>query len=85
MRLLKDGAITRADFQGNPDNIFKDGSIANRSLFTVKSFMIGNEKLEKIEFQVDHKLTSQLMLGEITLLMVGEYEIDEENMQIIFK
>lgn len=85
MRLLKDGAISRADFQGNPDKIFKDGSIANRSLFTVKSLMIGNKKLENIEFQVDHQLTSQVTIGEIGLLLVGEYEIDEENMQIIFK
>lgn len=85
LRLLKDGAITRDDFQGDPGRIFREGSIANRSIFTAKTIQIGKMKLENVEIQVDHQLTGQIMFGEITLLQIGEYEMDEENMQIIFK
>jgi hypothetical protein len=85
LRLLKDGAITRADFQGDPERIFREGSIANRSIFTAKTIQIGKMKLENVEIQVDHQLTNQITFGEITLLQFGEYEMDEENMQIIFK
>ncbi|MBE0640341.1 MAG: OmpA family protein, partial [Bacteroidales bacterium] len=52
LRLLKDGAISRADFQGDTEKIFRDGSIANRSIFTSKTLRIGNMTLENIEFQV---------------------------------
>ncbi|MBE0639890.1 MAG: hypothetical protein IH598_15340, partial [Bacteroidales bacterium] len=79
------GAISRADFQGDTEKIFRDGSIANRSIFTSKTLRIGNMTLENIEFQVDHQMTGQVMIGEITFMQFGEFEIDQENLQIIFK
>lgn len=85
LRLLKDGAITRNDFQGNTEKIFGDGSIANRAIFTAKTLRIGNMTLENIEFQVDHQLAGQIIIGEITLSEIGDFDIDEENLQIIFK
>ncbi len=85
LRLLKDGAITRADFQGDTERVFRDGSIANRSIFTTKTLRIGNMTLENVEFQVDHQLTGQIMLGEIMLTQFGEFKIDEENQQFIFE
>jgi hypothetical protein len=85
LRLLQDGAITRTDFQGDTERVFRDGSIANRSIFTAKTLRIGNMTLENVEFQVDHQLTGQIMLGEILLNQIGEFEIDEENQQFIFE
>lgn len=85
LRLLKDGAITRADFQGDTERVFRDGSIANRSIFTAQTLRIGTMTLENVEFQVDHQLTGQIMLGEIILTQFGGFQIDEENQQFIFE
>ncbi|NCC72216.1 MAG: tetratricopeptide repeat protein [Sphingobacteriia bacterium] len=85
LRLLKDGAITRTDFQGDPERIFFEGSIANRSVFTAKTLRIGGLTLNDVEFQVDHQLKGQVLLGEITLMQFGNFTIDEEKQEIVFE
>jgi peptidoglycan-associated lipoprotein len=85
LRLLQDGAITRQDFQGDPERVIRDGTIINRAMFVARTLRIGNMTLNDVEFQVDHQFTGQIGLGQITLSEFGEFEIDEENMQIIFK
>lgn len=85
LRLMKDGAVSKDDFQGDAEKIFRDGSIANLAIFTVSKFQIGEQTIENIEFQVDHKMTGQIILGEIALLKFGDFKMDEENQLIMFK
>lgn len=85
LRLLKDGAITRQDFQGDTERILRDGSIANRAIFVARTLRVGNMTLNDVEIQVEHQMTGQISLGQITLNEFGEFEIDEENQRIIFR
>ena len=84
LRLLKEGAITKKNFSGDPELVLGDGTIANRALFTVETLRIGNTTLYDVEIQVDHQLKSQMMIGEITLSEIGNFVIDNDNKQIIF-
>lgn len=84
LRLLKEGAITKNNFVGDPELVLGDGTIANRALFTVETLRIGNTTLNDVEIQVDHQLKVQMMIGEITLSEIGNFVIDNENKQIVF-
>ena len=84
LRLLKEGAIDKDDFEGDPTLVLGEGTIANRAIFHAETLRIANLTLYDIEFQVDHQLKAQMYLGQITLGEVGEFEIDEEKQEIIF-
>jgi len=85
LRLLKEGAIDKTDFIGDAEKILGDGSIANRSVFKVESLRIANLTINNVEIQVDHQLLSQLVLGKLTLSEFGNFEINQEKKQIIFR
>lgn len=85
LRLLKEGAITKNDFQGNPEEILGDGTIAHRAIFRVETLRLAGMTIHNVEIQVDHQLSSQMTLGEITLTEFGTFTIDEEKRQIIFR
>lgn len=85
LRLLKEGAIDKNDFEGDPEQVLGEGTIANRAIFKVKDLRIGNTTLHDVEVQVDHQLKAQMMIGEITLSEIGNFVIDDEKKQIIFE
>ena len=85
LRLLKEGAIDKDDFEGDPTLVLGDGTIAHRAVFHAETLRIANLTLYDVEVQVDHQLKAQMYLGQITLGEVGEFEIDEEKQEIIFK
>jgi peptidoglycan-associated lipoprotein len=85
LRLLQEGAITRQDFEGDTDRVIQEGVIVNRSIFRARTLRIGNMVINDVEFQVEHQMTGQISLGQITLNQFGDFEIDEENQIIIFK
>ncbi len=85
LRLLKEGAIDKSDFIGDAEKILGDGTIANRSVFKVKTLRIANVTINDVEIQVDNQILSQLVLGKITLSEFGDFEINQEKKQIIFR
>ncbi|MCF8365867.1 MAG: OmpA family protein [Bacteroidales bacterium] len=85
LRLLKEGAINKNSFVGDPEQILGNGTIANRSIFKAENMRIGGITIYDLEIQVDHQLSSQMVLGEITLGEFGDFQIDEEKKQIIFE
>jgi len=85
LRLLRDGAITKNDFLGDPDQILGEATIANRAIFVVKTLRIGGVTLNDVEIQIDHQLKSQMMIGDVTLNELGAFEINEEKKQIIIR
>lgn len=85
LRLLKEGAIDKNDFEGDPELVLGDGTIAHRAVFQAETLRIANQTLYGVKIQVDHQLKAQMYLGQITLGDVGEFEINEEKQEIIFK
>ncbi len=85
LRLLKEGAINKNSFVGDPEQILGNGTIANRAVFTAETLRIAGITLHNVGIQVDHQLQSQMLLGEITLSELDSFTIDEEKKQIIFE
>ena len=83
--LLTRGAISKSDFQGDPDEILADGKIANRALIMIDEFTIANETVRDVELMVNTNLAYPLVIGRTLLSRFGEYTIDTEKEQIIFK
>ncbi len=84
LRLLKEGAIDKNSFTGDPEQILGSGTIANRAIFIAKTLRIAGVTLNDVEIQVDHQIKSQMMIGEITLSEIGNFTIDNEKKQIVF-
>jgi peptidoglycan-associated lipoprotein len=85
LRLLKEGAIDKDDFEGDPTLVLGEGTIANKAVFHAETLRIANLTLYDVEIQVDHTLKAQMYLGQITLGDVGDFEIDEEKLEINFR
>ena len=83
--LLSKGAITKGDFLGDPEEILADGTVANRAIVVIAEFTIANETIYNVEVMVNNNLAHPLVIGNSVLSQLGDYTIDNENNQIIFK
>ncbi len=85
LEMLKAGVITKADFEGNPDELIGDGFIADKAKFTLKTIRLGITTIEEVTATINYRLTKPLILDNATLSRFGEFQIDEEQQMIIFK
>lgn len=85
MRLLATGAIGKEDFKGNPDEILANSTIANRAILVIKELSIANETIKDIEVMVNSNLGYPLIIGNTVLAAFGDYTIDTQQQQIIFR
>jgi hypothetical protein len=83
--LLSKGAITKDDFQGDPEEILADGTVANRAIVVIAEFTVANETIYDVEVMVNSNLAYPLVIGNSVLSELGDYTIDNENQKIIFK
>ena len=84
LRLLKSGAISKDDFEGDPTKIIGEGSIADKSVFTVKELKIGKNSIYDVKATVNRKV-AMIRFGENTLKLFGTYSVDMDNGKIIFE
>ncbi|MCB0805842.1 MAG: OmpA family protein [Bacteroidales bacterium] len=85
LNLLRDGAISKNDFAGDPDEVLANASIADKSVFLIEELKIEKNYITMIEVTVVHKLERGFYLDEATFSQIGKYTIDEENMKMIFE
>ena len=85
LKLLTDGAINRNDFEGDAERILGAGTIANRAEFNIRELRIGNKTVNNLKATVIHRQTEPITIGENILREFGEFTINREKRQIIFK
>lgn len=85
LRLLKERAISRDDFQGDPEEILAEGTIADKAVFNVKTFKIGKKSVSDFKFMVDYNLKEQIEMGPAQIQLLGKYRIDEPAQRIVFE
>lgn len=83
--LLRNGAISKNDFDGDPNEILAGSSIADQAVFLIEEIKIRKNYINLVEVIVYHKLDHGFYVDEATFDMVGDYKIDEENKLIIFE
>jgi predicted aspartyl protease len=84
LKLLRKGVIDKTDFQGDVTKIIGEGTIAEKSVFTIKEIRIGNNTVKNVEATVNSKIKTSILFGENTLTKFGTFTIDETESQIIF-
>ncbi|MBI9038377.1 MAG: OmpA family protein [Bacteroidales bacterium] len=84
LKLLKEGALSKEDFKGDPNVILANGTIANKAVFTIKDFTIANITIHDIEITVDNRARVPFVIGKSTLSLFGKYTIDKGAQVIKF-
>ena len=60
--LLKWGAISKDSFEGDPEKILADNTIADRAIINIKEIRIANKTVKDVQLKVTHKLNYDLFL-----------------------
>lgn len=85
LNLLRDGAISKDDFAGDPTEILANSTIADNAVFLVEEMKIQKNYITMFEVTVSDKFPNGFYMDEATFSLIGDYEIDEENNVMIFK
>jgi len=85
LKLLSNGAIGKEDFQGNPEEILANGTVANRAILIIKDFTIANATIHNVELMVNSNLGYPLVIGNSVMDKFGSYSIDTQQQQIIIR
>ncbi|GAB4318544.1 MAG: OmpA family protein [Bacteroidales bacterium] len=85
LNLLREGAITKNDFAGDPNEVLANASIQDKAVFLAEEIRIEKEFITMVEITVLHELKKGFYMDENTFSLVGKYRIDEENMKMIFE
>ena len=85
MKLLKDGAISKDDFAGDPNEILANATIQDKAYFLIEEIKIEKNYITMIEVMVNHKLEQGFYVDEATFSQIGKYRIDEENNKMFFE
>jgi len=85
LNLLRDGAIGKDDFAGDPNEVLANSSIIDKAVFLVEELKIEKNYITMIEVTVMYKLEKGFYLDEATFSLIGDYKIDEENKKMIFE
>jgi len=85
LELLRIGAISKDDFQGEAEEILAEGEVKNRAILLIAEFTIANETVYDVELMVNTNLAYPLVIGKFLMGKIGDFNIDTENQKIIFK
>jgi len=85
MKLLTDGAINRNDFEGDAERVLGAGTISDLAVFNIRELRIGDKIANNLKVTVHHRQTDPLVIGENVLRQFGDFSINRNNRQIIFR
>ena len=83
--LLRDGYITKDDFEGNPEKVLAGGTIAKGAKFIINDLKIGLRSEYDIRVTVDPSYDLPLTIPASVMKRFGEYTIDREKNMIYFE
>ena len=82
--MLQKGVISKDDFEGDPEEILKDNTIADGAVIRLAFVRIANKTLSDIQVRVDYRLKTGLVLGDRILKKFGKYHFDTKKQLLIF-
>ena len=82
---LKKGVVNRNDFTGKFEEIMVDGRIVSGSEMNIKKTLLGGKVIENVRVKVDQQVGDCILIGKDILSRAGEFTVDEEKKQLIFK
>ena len=83
--LLKWGAISKEDFEGDPQKILANNTIADRAIINIKEITIANKTVKDIQIRVNHKLRYGLVFGNSLMKRFGKYSYNTKTKTLTIK
>lgn len=77
--LLKWGAISKDDFEGDPEQILANNTIADRAVIMIKEVNIANKSAVNVKIRVNHKLRYDLVYGENLMKQLGSFSFNTKT------
>ncbi len=77
--LLKWGAISKEDFEGDPEKILANNTIADRAVINFKEITITNKTVKDVKIRVNHKLRYELVFGDSLLKRFGKFTFNPKT------
>jgi peptidoglycan-associated lipoprotein len=86
LKLLEEGIISKDDFEGDAESLIEVGSIAHKTMITIRELSIGNRKIANVQVWVWHNSIYPFILNTETLNRFGKPEFDTRtNKTLIFQ
>ncbi len=77
--LLKWGAISKENFEGDPEKILANNTIANRAIINFKEITIANKTVKDVKIRVNYKLRYGLVFGDSLMKRFGKYSYNTKT------
>jgi hypothetical protein len=77
--LLKWGAISKVDFEGDPEQILANNTIADKAVINIKEITIANKTVRDIQLRVNYKLRYKLVFGDNLLKQFGTFSFNTKT------
>ena len=77
--LLKWGAISKDDFEGDPEKILANNTIADHAVINFKEITIANKTVKDVKIKVYHKLRYGLVFGDSLLKRFGKFNFNPKT------
>ena len=79
MDLLKWGAISKENFEGDPEKVLANNTIADRALINIKEITIGIVTINDVQLKVTYKLNYGLVFGDGLMKQFGKYNFNTKT------
>jgi len=77
--LLKWGAISKDDFEGDPEQILANNTIADRAVINFTEINVANKSVRDVKVKVNHKLRYDLVFGERLMKRFGSFSYNTKT------
>ncbi|MCF6172154.1 MAG: OmpA family protein [Bacteroidales bacterium] len=77
--LLKWGAISKDSFEGDPEKILANNTIADKAIINIEEVTIANKTVKNVQFKVNYKLRYGLVFGDKMLKRFGRYKYNTKT------
>jgi peptidoglycan-associated lipoprotein len=85
LKLLKQGVITKSDFEGDAQTILANNTVADKAVFNLREVRIGTRIQRNIKARVSALQKVSVMLGEDLMNRFGQYTLDRKKKEMYLK
>ena len=84
LQLLRDGIISKENFEGNVSEVLRNNTIANHAVIHFGQVRIANKTVKDVRVIVNYRLNFGIVFGDYILRKFGKYHFNTQKHELIF-